>query len=371
MRFCIETDSKGNGGALIFLSPAVGGLENHNRPVFTSDLPANTLLSYYAFQSLDGQPARDVAIGTMKMWKKIHITAPDTSRVMYDTDTTPNATAVFETFSTMVGNVKPVMCTPLLLMQPGNLLDANVTVAFSQEPINKHTILLVYTLRPVKYGEIPTFALWEYTTSMQHRRLKAAWAKKLGFDVQIEPGIKETQPLRQQLAQCRKDCIRMDNNKLVLLSILGLCERLFEAVPLNVDINKLAIPQRPSAQDVLQCSAWSRMDKIECKEVDVCKAETITHSLQFLLCFYVVHEAEPKEALVLLGFMTRLFLHFVRVEWTEPVGSAIALMHQISAKFGSLVDWWDDWEPLFQGLQMMKQNTHFWARSHVRCKTLY
>lgn len=371
MSFAKQTDSEGKGEALIFLSPAVGGLDTHDNVVFTADLPANTLLSYYAFASLDQQPAKNVAIGTMKMWKKINITAPDTSRVIYDTDTTAKATAVFETFSSVVANTKPVICTPLLLMQPANLLDANVTVAFTQEPIQKLTVMIVYTLRPVKYGEIPKFAMWEYTTPLQYRRLKIAWAKKLGFDIELEPGTAETEPLRQQLAQCRKDCIRMDNNKLVLLSILGLCERLFEAVPIHMDMDKFAVPQRPSMQDVLQCSAWSQMDKIECKQVDLHKAEILVHSLQFLLCFYVVHDEEPKDALVLLGFITRMFFNFVPFEWTEPVGSATALLHQISAKFGTLVDWWDDWESVFKALQSMKQNTHFWARSHVRCKTLY
>lgn len=355
---------KDSGNSLVMLSPAVGGMDTFSSPRFLSDLPVNTSISYYAFPNTLDQPDKATAVFTMQAWGRVFLSAPDLSKVQFDTSTPALATAVYETFSVLVNNTQ-IMCTPMMLLEPSNVDDANVDVLATQDPISKMSILIVYTRRAVKYGERPKFAMWEYASPLFTRRLKCGYSKRLGFEgVQVEPYAAGLDKLCIDLTQCRKSCISLNNSHMALLSIISLCERLFETLPLHTPLEN--VPARPSAEDVLACSCWSQVDKIPAGEMDVHKAAHIAHTIQYLLCYYVIHEPDnSKEQLVMLGFMTRVLLHCLP-EWTEVVYAAVTMVHQLSVR----EEWRSDWESVFARLQTCNNNTRLWAHRHIRIKCL-
>ena len=350
--------------SLVMLSPAVGGADVFCTPRFLADLPMNTSISYYAFPDILHQPDKATAVLTMQAWKRVYLTTPDMSKVEFDTSTPALATAVYETFSVMI-NSTPVMCTPLLLLEPSNNDDANVDIMCTQEPLSKTNILIVYTRRAVKYGERPKFSLWEYSSPLFKRRLKCGYSKRLGFNsAHIEPYAASLDKLCAELTQCRSNALALQNNHMVLLSILSLCERLFETFPLHTEMS--GVPARPSAEDVLGCSCWSQVDKIPCETVNIQKAAHVAHTLQYLLCYYVIHEPnESKEQLMMLGYVTRVLLHCLPA-WTEVVYAATTMVHQLSVR----AEWRNEWQAVFERLSTCNNNTRLWAHKHIRLKTL-
>ena len=354
-----------SGNSLVMMSPVVGGMDTFDSPRFLSDLPMNTAISYYAFPDVLHQPDKATAVFTMQAWKRVFLSAPDLSKVQFDTSTPALATAVYETFTVTV-NKTPVMCTPLLLLEPSNVDDANVDVMATQDPISKMNMLIVYTRRAVKYGERPRFALWEYASPLFTRRLKCGYSKRLGFEgVHVEPYAAALDKLCTDLTQCRKSCIELNSNHMVLLSIASLCERLFEALPLHTPL--VCDASAPSVDDVLACDSWSRLGEIPAQEVDVHKAAHIAHTLHYLLCYYIIHQPQNSQhQLVMLGFVTRVLLHCMP-EWTEVVYAAVTIVHQLSVREA----WRPDWDTVFARLQTINANTRLWAHRHIRMKCLY
>lgn len=360
-----QQNKRDSGNSLVMMSPVVGGMDTFDSPRFLSDLPMNTAISYYAFPDVLHQPDKATAVFTMQAWKRVFLSAPDLSKVQFDTSTPALATAVYETFTVTV-NKTPIMCTPLLLLEPSNVDDANVDVLATQDPISKMNMLIVYTRRAVKYGERPRFALWEYASPLFTRRLKCAYSKRLGFEgVHIEPYAAALDKLCTDLTQCRKSCLELNNNHMVMLSIISLCERLFETMPLHTPLDD--VPTRPSAEDVLACNNWSQVDKIPADDnVDWHKTAHIAHTIHYLLCYYIIHEPKnSSEQLVMLGFITRVLLHCMP-DWTEVVYAAVTMVHQLSVR----EEWRCDWETVFARLQSCNNNTRLWAHRHIRIKCL-
>lgn len=358
-----DTKLNRDSSALVFLSPSVGGMDHFPTPRFLADLPTYTVISYYAFANIMHQPTKAAALNTMQLWKRVHLTAPDMSKVEYDTRTPALAAAVYEIFSVLV-NTTPVLCTPLLLLQPCNIDEANVDICATQDPVSKMNILIVYTRRAVSYGERPRFAAWEYTAPLVTRRLKVGYSKRLGFDVSVEEYAAHINKLCSDLNKCRTDCLALHNNHMVLLSVIAICERLFEVFPLDTPLQ--CSPSRPSAEDVVACGCWSQVRKIPCAELDACKAGFIAHTLQYLLCYYVIHEPDKSdEQLVMLGFATRVMLH-CNPEWTETVFAAVTMLHQLSPR----AEWKTEWKAVFARLQACNSNTRLWAHRHIRLKCL-
>lgn len=356
---------KDSGKSLIMLSPAIGGMDTFSSPRFLCDLPINTTISYYAFSDTSHQPDRKAAILTMQAWKRVFLSAPDLSKVIFDTSTPALASAVFEVFTVMVHKT-PIMCTPLLLLEPSNFDDANIDIMCTQEPTTKINLLILYTRRAVKYGERPKFSLWEYGSPLVNRRLKCAYCKRLGFEnIEIEPYAAELDKLCSELKTCRTTCLDLLNNHMVLLSIVSLSERLFETIHVSTMLSNC--PKRPSEKDVLACACWCSVDKIPFETSDLHKTAHIAHSLHYLLCYYIIHEpTKSEEHVVLLGYVTRVLLHCLPF-WSEVVYAAVTMVHQLTVR----ANWRSEWEEVFEYLKTCNDSTRMWAHKHIRNRNKY